>query len=37
MKGRVFGIPVLGALGYVLAIILGVWLLVDILKGRKKR
>lgn len=37
MKGRVFGIPVLGALGYVLAIILGIWLLVDILKGRKKR
>ncbi|MBT1174072.1 AarF/ABC1/UbiB kinase family protein [Bifidobacterium sp. LC6] len=36
MKPIIFGIPIVGFLGYVIAFILGVWIVIDIyLKGRK--
>ncbi len=35
MKGQFFGIPALGAFGYLLAIILGAWLLWGIVKKKK--
>lgn len=35
MKGRLFGIPALGTVGFFVAIILGVWLIWSILKNRK--
>ncbi|QTB91775.1 AarF/ABC1/UbiB kinase family protein [Bifidobacterium saguini] len=36
MKPIIFGIPIVGFLGYVVAFVLGVWIVIDIyLKGRK--
>ena len=38
MKPIVFGIPIVGFMGYVTAFILGVWIVIDIyLKGRKTK
>ncbi|KOA42613.1 ABC transporter [Bifidobacterium breve MCC 1128] len=38
MKPIIFGIPVIGFMGYVVAFALGVWIVIDIyLKGRKKK
>jgi len=38
MKPIIFGIPVIGFMGYVVAFALGVWIVIDIyLKGRKTR
>lgn len=37
MKGQFLGIPVLGAIGYLLAIVLGLFLLFSILKNRKNK
>ena len=38
MKPIIFGIPVIGFMGYVVAFALGVWIVIDIyLKGRKPR
>ena len=34
MKGRLFGIPALGVVGYVLAIILGIYLLIDAIRQK---
>ena len=36
MKGQFFGIPALGAIGYFVAIILGLWLLWGIIKNRRR-
>lgn len=36
MKGRIFGIPALGAVGYIIAIVLGIYLLIDALRKGKK-
>ena len=38
MKPIIFGIPVIGFMGYVVAFALGVWIVIDIyLKGRKTK
>ncbi|PLS28709.1 ABC1 kinase family protein [Bifidobacterium parmae] len=38
MKPIIFGIPIVGFLGYVVAFVLGVWIVIDIyLKGRKQK
>ncbi|WP_338024752.1 ABC1 kinase family protein [Bifidobacterium miconisargentati] len=38
MKPIIFGIPIVGFLGYVVAFVLGVWIVLDIyLKGRKSK
>ena len=37
MKPLLFGIPIIGFVGFIAAVLLGVWLLVDILRGRKRR
>ncbi len=37
MKGRILGIPALGAIGYLLAIVLGVYLLIDTLKRARDK
>lgn len=35
MKGKIFGIPALGAVGYLVAIILSVWLVWGVIKNKK--
>lgn len=35
MKGQILGIPALGAIGYLLAIVLGIYLLIDALRKNK--
>ncbi len=35
MKGKIFGIPALGAFGYLIAIILAVWLVWGVIKDKK--
>ena len=37
MKGKLFGIPALGAIGYILAIVLGLWLVGNIIRSWKER